>query len=513
MRRSLQVFFSKGCTPMDRRLSFMAFVLVTAVIALSFAAPIGAQDAAGNQIPLDHPYAAFLESRAYGASVGATAEFTKMEWVVVDNNAMRLYLSMSDVTRTMSDGQGDISVDENRCGIVYTAELDENYVMTELRPLIIGGPYNPDGGANRCDVNNISNPDGLAVDARGRLWILEDTGNHLNNMIWVYDPADGSLKRFGYVPLGAEITGAYIASNGTLFFSNQHPDATNLYPYNAGTVVAVTGFNANTDDFEPIAVPEGDAQLVVGVAAGELQVLARSGDPIPNSFAGQVFGGIYRPDGSLQYVSNDPDGLMWLPVGDGRSGWLYINYEERPGAIGRIFLHGTDAGYDVTDGSMVDFSSVNGTWTNCGASVTPWGTGLSGEEYEPNAADFANVASMSDYLGAPANPYDYGWLVEVAPDGLFDRVAKHYALGRFSHEMAFVAGDGRTVYHGDDGGGTMLFRSVAAEAGDLSAATLYAARVTQMGGTGADHYFQLEWIELGTATNDEILAAIRELDR
>jgi secreted PhoX family phosphatase len=498
---------------MNRRI-LSVVVFITTVIVLSVVLPVTAQDAAGNMIPLDHPFAAFLESRAYGASLGATAEFNKMEWVVVDEANMKLYLAMSDVTGAMTDGAGDISVDENRCGIVYTAELSADYTMTELRPLVVGGPFNPDGAPNRCDVNNISNPDGLALDARGRLWISEDTGNHRNNMVWVYDPADGSLKRFGYVPRGAELTGFMIAPSGTVMFSNQHPSATNIYPFNAGTVLAVVGFNANTDTFEEIAVPEGDAQLVAAVAAGELQVIARSGDPIPNSFSNDVFGGIYRPDGSLQQVSNDPDGLMWLPIGNGNQGWLYINYESNAGGVGRVYLQMNDSGrYDVLDGQMVDFSSVNGTWTNCGSNVTPWNTGLTSEEYEPIASDFNNVAGMSDYLGAPANPYDYGWLVEMRPNGVDDTVAKRYALGRFSHENAWVAADRMTVYHGDDGASTMLFRSVAVEAGDLSAATLYAGRVTQMGGTGAEHYFQIEWIELGTAADADIEAAIRELDR
>lgn len=496
---------------MNRRLVF--FVLLAAVFILMVSLTVVAQDATGNMIELDHPLAAFLESRAYGVSMGATAEFNKMEWVVIDDANMRLYITMSDVTNAMTDGEGEISVDENRCGTVYTAELAEDYTYSELRPLVVGGPFDPEGAPNRCDLNNISNPDGLALDAQGRLWIAEDTGNHLNNMLWLYDPADGSLKRFGYVPVGAEITGPYIAPNGTLFFSNQHPDATNLYPYNAGSVYAVVGFDANSDTFEEIAVPEGDDQLVAGVAAGELQLIARSGDPIPNSFSNQVFGGIYRPDGSLQYVNNDPDGLMWLPIGDGNQGWLYINYEGIAGGVGRVYIEMTDNGYEVLDGNMVDFSDVNGTWTNCGSSVTPWNTGLTSEEYEPFASDFNNVSDMSDYMGADANPYDYGWLIELEPDEIGDSVTKRYALGRFSHENAWVAGDGMTVYHGDDGGNVMLFRSVAAEAGDLSTATLFAGAVTQMGGTGADHYFEVEWIELGTASDADIEAAIRELDR
>ncbi|MFN8531329.1 MAG: DUF839 domain-containing protein [Anaerolineae bacterium] len=297
----------------------------------AFAAPAVAQTA-GNQISLDHPYAAFLESRAYGASLGATAEFRKLEWVRVDSANRRLYMAMTEINEGMSDGVGDIALAENLCGIVYYADLADDYSSSELHPLVIGGPYDQNGGANPCDVNNISNPDGVGVDARGRVWIWEDTGLHANNMIWVFDPADQSLKRFGYVPTGAEVTGIYITAEGTLFFNAQHPDPANPYPYNAGVVMVVNGFNANTDDFEPIAVPEGDAQRIAGVAAGDVQVIARSGDPIPASPIGDVFGAIHRVDGSTVMVSNSPDGNMWLPTDEtGSEGWLYTNFEGIPG--------------------------------------------------------------------------------------------------------------------------------------------------------------------------------------
>jgi hypothetical protein len=61
----------------------------------------------------------------------ATAEFRKMEWTVIDTVNNKLYLAMSEVARDMSDGEGDISVDENLCGIVYVADLTEDYNMTD----------------------------------------------------------------------------------------------------------------------------------------------------------------------------------------------------------------------------------------------------------------------------------------------------------------------------------------------------------------------------------------------
>lgn len=221
------------------------FLLVLSLMAVLVISISSSAQESTTKIPLDHPYAAFLESRAYGASMGATAELNKMEWVVIDPVNNKYYITMSDITGAMTDGEGEISVDENRCGLVYSGDLDAEYNLSELKPLVVGGPFT-DGAENPCDVNNISNPDGLALDGRGRLWIAEDSGRHMNNFLWVYDPADGSLKRFAYVPLGAEVTGVHISSTGQLFFSNQHPDDTNTAPFNAGTVIAVNGFNANT---------------------------------------------------------------------------------------------------------------------------------------------------------------------------------------------------------------------------------------------------------------------------
>jgi len=115
-------------------------------------------------------------------------------------------------------------------------------------------------------------------------------------------------------------------------------------------------------------------------------------------------------------------------------------------------------------------------------------------------------------LGTQANPYDYGWIVELAPSEEGTIITKQYAMGRRSHENSAVAPDSKTVYFGDDGGNVMFFKFVATTEGDLSAGTLYAAKITQTGGTGNDHVLGFEWIELGTATNDEIATAIREMN-
>jgi len=487
-----------------------------ALVALAALLPLGtaqAQDDPGLLIPMDHPFAPFLEARAYAASVGATNEFRKMEWVAVDPTNSRVYWAMSEVSKGMSDGEGAVNVEENLCGIVYAGDLDADNNITKISPLLVGGPYNADADVNRCDVDNIANPDNLVVDSKGNLWIGEDSSNHENNALWMYDGA--TLKRFGTVPLGGETTGLRITADDTLFFNVQHPSATNIYPFNRGLVGVMNGFKAG-DEFEAMPVPEGRAKQVVSVASGSYQPLARVGEAIPLEPSNLRFGEVKQSDGSTQVICNHPDGNMFLPtVEDASEGYLYTNYECEPGGVNRIYIRNNGESWDVLEGENVDFSSVMGTWTNCGSNVTPWNTGMTAEEYEPIAAVDGwqdNVASMTEYLGVQANPYDYGYEVELIPDtagnSLATKIEKRYAMGRFSHENSVVMPDQKTVYFGDDGTDVVFFKFVADEPGVLSAGTLYAAQATQ----NPDASFNLDWIELGKGNDEAIVEAIRTME-
>ena len=484
-------------------------LLVTALFSGSL--PAAAQDT-GTIVPLDHPMAPFLESRAFAASVGATNEFRKMEWVAFDPVNNKLYWAMSEVSKGMSDGAGAVNVEENLCGIVYAGDVDADFNVASITPLIVGGPYDEANEENPCDVNNIANPDNLYVDPAGRLWIGEDTSNHANNVLWMWD---GTLHRFATVPTGAETTGVFVTAEGSLFFNAQHPSGRNIYPYNRGFLGVVTGFKA-TDSFSELPAPQGPDRNKVLVAAGEYQMLGRAGTLIPNAPSGERFGEVIRPDGSRQAICNQPDANMFVPtVEDGSAGYLYTNYECPTAGVSQLYIRNDGAAWEVVEGQMVDASSVNGVWTLCGGAVSPWNTALTAEEYEPIASIDGwqqNIADMSDYLGEQANPYDYGYIVEMMPDEDGDTInavlQKRYAMGRFSHENAIVMPDLKTVYHGDDGTDVVFFKFVADEAGDLSAGTLYAARATQ----GENGSFGLEWLELGHGNDDEIAEAIATLE-
>ena len=160
----------------------------------------------------------------------------------------------------------------------------------------------------------------------------------------------------------------------------------------------------------------------------------------------------------------------------------------------------------------VDTSKVHGLWITCGASLSPWGTHLSSEEYEPDAFALRSKNFMDDFsqnlYGDPAkaNPYHYGHLPEVTvnPDGTA-AIKKHFCLGRISHELVQVMPDNRTVFMGDDATNSGYFVFVADNEKDLSSGTLYVAKV----GAGfsivpGDAAAALTWIKLGSASSAEI---------
>jgi hypothetical protein len=167
----------------------------------------------------------------------------------------------------------------------------------------------------------------------------------------------------------------------------------------------------------------------------------------------------------------------------------------------------------------VDTSAVKGLWITCGASLSPWGTHLSSEEYEPDAFTIASNTMFAAYStnlygdASKANPYHYGHLPEVTvnPDGT-GSIKKHYCLGRISHELIQVMPDNRTALMGDDATNGGLFVFVADKEKDLSSGTLYVAKFdaglsVDPAAAGA----KINWIKLGSATSAEIEALANKL--
>jgi len=238
-----------------------------------------------------------------------------------------------------------------------------------------------------------------------------------------------------------------------------------------------------------------------------------------------VFGLLYDIDGNpiknsdgSPKISNSNDFTSLIPVG--KKIFMINHFESRPAAMYLTELKQEENGnLKAISTKNIDFSAFNGLWVPCAGSVTPWNSHIGSEEYEPNAAKIKEDGSINPYYNAMAdyfggnlkalNPYDYGWTPEIKvlnEQGDLE-VLKHYSLGRFSHELAYVMPDRRTVFLPDDGTNVALFMFVADKKEDLSTGTLYAAKWIQKddknGGTAS-----LKWANLGHASSDEIKKAL-----
>lgn len=271
-----------------------------------------------------------------------------------------------------------------------------------------------------------------------------------------------------------------------------------------------------------------------------------TGDMVPNGKGGTILAGGYVdihnqpiidrsvPGKERQFYSDCPDGSSLLTLKDARVPGVKGNtvfavvqfeyttrdqkqaamYGQLPSPIAVLTLD-----QDPSSGKLslvqyhnVDTSKVNGLWITCGASLSPWNTHLSSEEYEPDASAIASHPQFKGFSRnlfgdeTKANPYHYGHLPEVTvhPDGT-GSIKKHYCLGRISHELVQVMPDQRTVLMGDDATNGGLFMFIADRAADLSSGTLFVARWNQTSGEGPGAG-KLSWVKLGSATSDEIKA-------
>ncbi len=170
-----------------------------------------------------------------------------------------------------------------------------------------------------------------------------------------------------------------------------------------------------------------------------------------------------------------------------------------------------------TSYEWINLADIGGIANNCAGVVTPWGSHLGGEEYEADMrkADATNaiIASAHRYHDETTSPkkvqqrgYNHGWMTEIKPYKKGFKVYKHYAMGRFSHELGFVMPDQRTVYLSDDGSNSAFFMFVADEMQELSGGRLYAARWEQQEGKSA----KISWIDLGHTTDEAVHRAIRK---
>ncbi|EFJ47998.1 alkaline phosphatase, secreted, phosphate-repressible [Volvox carteri f. nagariensis] len=531
--------------------------------------------------------AAAFETRRYAAYLGATTEWSKWEGITLDATRRKIYTSITDVNDgclpepTRFGGQDDVRLPSNKCGCVYSLDLDSSYSATYMYGLTCGMPdvggtpgltYN-----NTCHLDRIASPDNVAyVPGLDLLLIAEDTDYHDNNFLWALDVSSGDMTRVLAAPVGAEVTGIgfFTLPNGLSYiWSNiQHPDASGVMAGSAGD----PGRGGYVGYFGPFRLGKGEAlglqaipapvettsKLVVTSSAkavigkyvpASYTILARSGQRFGDTVWGANLNSALQPVATItsnwqllrnkSEISNSPDFSSLTAVCDKTFFSTHFEYANPAAMYTQVLAQEPTTGRlsATSDAAFVDWSAWGGLLTPCAGSITPWGTRLGSEEYEPDARAFANAKTVEDIGGGPTaaqftydggnalkmgrlydlyygemnltefkaavKPYLYGYITEAKIQ--YDNsavVQKHYTLGRVATELGLVMPDKRTVYITDDGSNVGFFKFVADRPGDLTAGNLYAAKATQISGSGGGT-FRISWIWLAYGTQDQLVAA------
>jgi secreted PhoX family phosphatase len=317
-----------------------------------------------------------------------------------------------------------------------------------------------------------------------------------------------------------------------------------VYKWFLGVMMVIVGFSfveaknqSGSIVFKPIPIAKGVTQQSiestksVTIYGKESQVKLMRLMKTGHRDNGEVYGlsknvydkPIYLDDGS-PYVCNGTkgagSGLDFTSILQ-RNGKLYMvsQFECQVGSyyVNELEHNSTTGEMSVKPNTLTFISQKSefGGYVHCAGMKTPWETHLGSEEYEPNARELNHTDGtidgyynyIADYWGGDlkkSNPYYYGWTPEVSIDKKGKPTyIKHYAMGRFSHELSYVMPDNKTVYMSDDGNNVGLFKFVAHKAKDLSSGSLYAVKWHQVSAK-AGGSATLSWIKLGEATNKEI---------
>jgi len=230
---------------------------------------------------------------------------------------------------------------------------------------------------------------------------------------------------------------------------------------------------------------------------------------------------------------------------DQKIGFIHLENPNPSSVYALAMTQAADGKLTVTNSEPVDFSKWGGAWVLCAGSYSPWNTHLGGEEYEPDARyleeaqcfaaaecgdeslevidedGFGKITDMIRYFGiygsdstsldevkSVFNPYKYGYAIEVTPNSATNGIGqKWYTSGRISFELPYIMPNNRTMYMTDDGTNVGFFYAEMDTPGDLSATTLYAAKLDQLSAeNGGD--FAMSWIKLGSNTQDALAEAI-----
>jgi secreted PhoX family phosphatase len=195
--------------------------------------------------PLDRPEDVAVNPRTSKVYVACTQNLARGEGVKPSGGRDVDARSAAFSPRAPNAGGQIVELEEDRSDPGATRFRWEIFILAgaPARPGLLtalpsaaAGALAPDvtyfgGATDPAELSAFANPDNLGFDAAGNLWIVTDgaqPGDN-NNGCFVCPtegPERGSVRQFMSGPVGAEICGCEIASDGrTLFLTIQHPGA------------------------------------------------------------------------------------------------------------------------------------------------------------------------------------------------------------------------------------------------------------------------------------------------
>jgi len=224
----------------------------------------------------DSQGAVAMYARAAGDRVGAT-KMDRPEWIARHPVTGDIYCTLTNNTARGAAGrEGPNAANPrapNRFGHIVRWTEDGDYSATRFRWEIFqlaGDPRHSDARVRgNLGGDLYASPDGLAIDARGVLWVQTDVSPSVlleddhriygNNQMLALDPGSREARRFLTGPRGCEVTGACSTPDGrTMFVNIQHPGEAGV----AGLDPANPGRVSNWPDHRPDGRPRSATVVI-----------------------------------------------------------------------------------------------------------------------------------------------------------------------------------------------------------------------------------------------------------
>ena len=332
----------------------------------------------------------FLETRAAAKEIGASIEFNKAEGVDSVDDAGPgdfVYFGISEFNDDLADETGDVQMDRVDGGVVYRAELEPNYNVSTLEPVIVGPDFT-DGPQDADDA--LRNIDNVYTMRDGRVLCCEDgfggpARSYPNDGLYVFQPnvqVDVDSMAVGYGGTGqATLTASALPtgfSGAEVTVSVSNPDVASItgveFPEDLGLTerslssdgssvtirVADTDRNVEAGGRDvPLATltVRGDSTGTADLRIDVRQMDGESGDPIDaTAREGVLVTGPPTVTGGSAPTDPDGDGLYEDLNGNGRLDYedieiLFSNFDADSVTM-------NESAYDFNENGQLDFDDI-----------------------------------------------------------------------------------------------------------------------------------------------------------